>query len=332
MEIITIQNNCTVPKYKQIVLSIEKSIENGILKKNDRLPSVNKITTQFKLSRVTVLLAYDNLKKRGLITAVFGKGYYVRSTEIKIKERVFLLFDEFNSFKEDLYLSFISHVGKDTQIDIYFHHFNSSVFEKQITENIGIYNKYIIMPTHLNDVASIISKLPENDVYIIDQTNESLKKYPAIYQNFKKDIYEGLLKGKAKLDKYDKLILIFPGFREPLGMKEGFLSFVKDFNFENEIITDFDNRKIQKGEVYIIPNDRDLVSVLEKAKKQKLTSGLDFGIISYNETPLKRIVGNGITTISTDFQAMGRILAQLSSDTKKQQIENRADLILRNSL
>lgn len=332
MKIITINNNSNVPKYKQIIHSIEKNIEKGILKKNDKLPSVNKVATDFILSRQTVLLAYNNLKKRGIINAFFGKGYYVRSSEIKIKERVFLLFDEFNSFKEDLYLSFISHMGKDIQIDIYFHHFNSSVFEKQINDNIGIYNKYMIMPTQLHDVATIISRLPENDVFIIDQINESLKKYPAIYQNFKKDMYEGLLKGKAKLDKYNKLILIFPGFREPIGMKEGFLSFAKDFNFENEIITDFNDRKIRKGEVYIIPNDRDLVSVLEKAKKQKLTSGIEFGIISYNETPLKKIVGNGITTISTDFKAMGRKLAELSFETKKRHIENKSDLILRNSL
>jgi DNA-binding LacI/PurR family transcriptional regulator len=28
-------------------------------------------------------------------------------------------------------------------------------------------------------------------------------------------------------------------------------------------------------------------------------------VISYNETPLKKIILNGITTISTDFEAMG---------------------------
>ncbi len=30
------------------------------------------------------------------------------------------------------------------------------------------------------------------------------------------------------------------------------------------------------------------------------------GVISYNETPLKKIILNGITTISTDFQMMER--------------------------
>lgn len=52
------------------------------------------------------------------------------------------------------------------------------------------------------------------------------------------------------------------------------------------MITEFRGRKVKLGEVYIIPNDRDLVRVIEKGKRQDLKLGVDFGIISYNETPL----------------------------------------------
>jgi DNA-binding transcriptional regulator YhcF (GntR family) len=332
MKIINIQENSGIPKYKQIIFSIEKSIENGILKKNDKLPSINKVALEFKLSRDTVLLAYDNLKKRGIIYAVFGKGYYVRSSEIDIKQRVFLLFDELNSFKEDLYNSFILHMGKETYIDIFFHHFNEKVFKKHIDESNGNYTKYVIMPTNLSNAANCISTLPEKEVYILDQTNNDLIQYPAVYQNFSKDIYNGLDKGKLSLKKYTKLILIFPGFKEPVGMKDGFVKFTIDFNFENEVINEFKNRTIQKGEVYVIPNDRDLVSVIEQSKMQQLELGTDFGIISYNETPLKKVVENGITTISTNFEAMGKKVAQMILGGQKGHIENKSSLILRNSL
>jgi DNA-binding LacI/PurR family transcriptional regulator len=60
--------------------------------------------------------------------------------------------------------------------------------------------------------------------------------------------------------------------------------------------------------------------------------GLDFGIISYNETPLKKVVENGITTISTDFNEMGKQLAEMILENKKVQIENKNNLIIRNSL
>ena len=332
MKIINIQNNQGVPKYKQIILSIEKTIEEGHLKKDEKLPSINKVCLEFSLSRDTVLQAYEELKKRGIIYAILGKGYYVKSTEVRIKQRIFLLFDELNIFKEDLYNSFLENIGKDVQVDIFFHNFNTQVFQKLINDSNGNYTKYIIMPTNLIGAAAIIETLPVNDVYILDQTNSDLFSYPSIHQNFIQNIYDGLLEGKSRLDKYKKLIIIFPGFREPLGMKIGFLNFCKDFGFEHEVITEFKHRSITPGEVYVIPSDRDLVRVIEKAKSQQLTIGQDYGIISYNETPLKKIVENGITTISTDFEQMGKILAEMILKGRKEQIENTCKLLLRSSL
>ena len=287
---------------------------------------------EFSLSRDTVLQAYEELKKRGIIYAILGKGYYIKSTEVNIKQRIFLLFDELNIFKEDLYNSFMENIGKGVEIDIFFHHFNLQVFQRLINYSNGNYTKYIIMPTNLVGAATSIETLPVNDVYILDQTNPELKTFPAVYQNHLTDIYNGMMKGKSRLDKYQKLIMIFPGFREPLGMKIGFEKFCIDFAFDHEVITEFKNREIKKGEVYVIPTDRDLVQVIEKAKLQNLKLGTDFGIISYNETPLKKIVENGITTISTNFEDMGKILAQMILKGKKEQIENKSNLIIRNSL
>lgn len=332
MNVISVQNNLGLPKYKQIILSIEKAIEEEKLIKGDRLPSVNKVCLAFSLSRDTVLQAYDELKKRGIIYAIPGKGYYVKSVETTLKHRIFLLFDELNIFKEDIYNSFLKNIGKNVQVDIFFHHFNIPVFQKLINDSNGNYTKYIIMPTNLNDVAKFVKTLPVGEVIILDQTNPELKLYPAIYQNHEKDIFEGLLKAKTKLGKYKKLILIFPGFREPLGMKTGFERFCAKYDFDYEVITEFTDREITTGDLYIIPNDRDLVRVIEKARDQNLKLGIDLGIISYNETPLKKIVANGITTISTHFETMGKILADMVIRGKKEQIENKSSLTIRNSL
>ena len=332
MKPILIKNNVGIPKYKQIISSIEKTIKDGHLKKDEKLPSINKVCLEFGLSRDTVLQAYDELKKRGIIYAILGKGYYIKSTQVSIKQRIFLLFDELNSFKEDLYSSFLENIGDNVQVDIFFHHFNAKVFKKLITDNNGNYTKYIIMPTYLTEAAAIIKTLPVEDVYILDQTNDELKSYPAVYQNHRKDIYDALIKGKSKLNKYKKLIMIFPGFREPVGMKEGFEKYCNEFSIDYEVITKFTNRSISSGEVYIIPDDRDLVRVIEASRLQNLELGTDYGIISYNDTPLKKIVGNGITTISTNFDAMGKILAQMILKNKEEQIENKCALILRNSL
>lgn len=332
MKIINIDYNSALPKYKQIVLSIEVAIAEQRLKRGDKLPSVNKVSLEFSISRDTVLLAYDELKKRGIIYAILGKGYYVKSVEFSFEQRFFLLFDELNSFKEDIYTSFLEAMNNKAQIDIFFHHFNLEMFKKLINESNGNYSKYIIMPTNLVGAASVIKTLPKHDVYVLDQTNSDLKDYPSVHQNFVKDIYSALVEAKPLLDKYQKMTLIFPGFREPLGMKVGFEKFCSDFAIPFEITPEFVDRGIEHGEVYVIPDDRDLVKVIEQSKEQSLQLGTDFGIISYNETPLKKVVENGITTISTDFKAMGVILATMILENKKEQIENENRLILRKSL
>lgn len=332
MKIIDINHHSHLPKYKQIVLSVEIAIAEKRLKRNEKLPSVNKVSLEFSISRDTVLLAYDELKKRGIIYAILGKGYYVKSVEFSFEQRIFLLFDELNFFKEDIYNSFMEEINNAAQIDIFFHHFNIEMFKKLVSESNGNYSKYIIMPTNLSGAATIIKTLPKQDVYILDQTNNDLNDFPSVHQSFSTDIYMGLKKGKSQLSKYKKLILIFPGNKEPLGMVDGFNKFCVDNLFEKEIITNFEENTIHKGDVFIIPTDRHLVNVIEQAKRQDLIIGKDFGIISYNDTPLKKVVENGITTISTDFKIMGKTLASMVLNSRKEQIENPSDLIIRNSL
>ena len=91
-------------------------------------------------------------------------------------------------------------------------------------------------------------------------------------------------------------------------------------------------KKLQKGDVYIVPKDTDLVYLVKKAKEMNFCLGRDIGIISYNDTPLKEVVVNGITTISTDFNAMGKTLTNMVLNNINNKIENPSSLIIRNSL
>lgn len=332
MKLISISKRQNLPKYKQIILSIEMSIAEKRLKRGDKLPSVNKVSLEFGISRDTVLLAYDELKKRGIIYAILGKGYYVKSEDFSFEQRIFLLFDELNAFKEDLYNSFLETINRNAQIDTFFHYFNPEVFKKLIHENNGNYSKYIIMPTNLVNAATVIKTLPEEDVFILDQTNPELKHFPSVHQNHHKDTFNALESGKSKIRQYKKLILIFSSYKQPIGMREGFIDFCKKNHLHYDIISNFENNEIQTGDLYIIPDDRHLVNVIEQSKKQKLIIGKDIGIISYNDTPLKKVVGDGITTISTDFKEMGRILAELIMNQRKEQVENKSSLIVRSSL
>ena len=332
MSLISVKENLGVPKYKQIILSIENAIIDGTLKKGDKLPSINSIRNKFSLSRDTILSAFSELKARGIVQSIAGKGYYIKSENLDITRKIFLLFDELNAFKEDLYYSFLNNLESKMQVDIYFHHFNYDVFSKLIYDNIGNYNYYIIMPANLKNTDKVIEKLSHEKVYILDQTHEELSKYPAIYQNFEKNIFAGLSKCNSILKKYQTLILLFQKKKQPQGMLTGFNSFCKKNSYKNEVIDSLQNRVLLKGEVYIIPDDRSLLVIIKKIKEGKLNLAKDIGIISYNETLLKEIVEQGITTISTDFNKMGERLAQMIINREQLKIENPNTLILRNSI
>lgn len=332
MSFIKVKDNLGIPKYKQIVQSIENSIKKGSLKKGDPLPSINNIRKENSLSRDTVLLAFNELKIRGIVLSIAGKGYYVKSENINIKQKIFLLFDELNAFKEDLYNSFLKNLDENMEVDIYFHHFNPEVFSKLIHDSIGNYNHYIIMPANLNKSSIDIAQLPKDKVYILDQTHTELSDYSAIYQNFEKDIYSALNQEYKTIKKYKKFIFVFPEFKQPKGMLIGFKKFCKEHDIDYEIISSFENQDIIQRAVYLIPDDRNLIRVIKKKKEKNFTLTKDVGIISYNETLLKEVVQGGITTISTDFNHMGERLAKMIMNNEQIQIENPSSLILRNSV
>ena len=332
MKYISINNNVTIPKYKQIVFSIEKAIAGGVLKKGDLLPSLNAIKEEFHLSRDTVLTAFKELKNRGIINSVVGKGYYIESEKVAIKQKIFLLFDELNSFKEDLYHSFLQHLGGDIQVDIFFHHFNSETFQKLIHDNNGNYTFYVIMPSNLKNTVKSIEILPKDKVYILDQTTDELKEYPAVYQNFEKNMSKGLFVGLHAIRKYEKMILLFSDDKQPKGLLNGFLNFCNQYNINNEVIFSIDKRSIKKGDLYVVLDDRSLIKIIKKTKEKQLAISKDVGIICYNDTLLKEVVADGITTISTDFKHMGKRLAGMILKNEKNSIENPSKLIFRNSI
>jgi DNA-binding transcriptional regulator YhcF (GntR family) len=332
MPLIKIDPKSAQTKYKQIILCIERALAEKRLKLNDKLPSINKIAIANGLSRDTVLQAYDELKKRGVVYSIIGKGYFIKSLGFQHEQNLFLLFDELNSFKELIYNGFYEEINKRAEVDIFFHHFNLPMFDKLITENAGRYSNYIIMPSNLAGTAEIIAKLPKEAVYLLDQTNESLTEYPAVYQDFSTDMKMGLKEAHPRLKYYRKLILIFPGAKEPIGMVEGFRSYCEEIKFPYEVIHAVEDKHVQKGAVFITPNDNQLVDVIELAKAKDLAIGKHVGIISYNEIPLKKVIENGITTISTDFHAMGKTMATMVMNGKKQRIANPSNIILRASL
>ena len=65
------------PMYQQIYLSIRQAIEDGSLKKGDKLPSIRGLSAYRGISKTTVTGAYDQLCVEGYIESRPQRGYFV---------------------------------------------------------------------------------------------------------------------------------------------------------------------------------------------------------------------------------------------------------------
>nr|WP_254119455.1 PLP-dependent aminotransferase family protein [Bacillus sp. FJAT-29790] len=66
-----------MPLYKQISQQIEQMVHEGKLKPGMRLPSERKMAALLKVSRMTLTLAYEEMKTRGIVRSQQGSGTFI---------------------------------------------------------------------------------------------------------------------------------------------------------------------------------------------------------------------------------------------------------------
>lgn len=339
LDLIDIKEESKVPKYKQIVDSILAAIENGKIKLGDRLPSVNELLYEFDVSRDTVVRGYDHLKRNKIIESVPGKGYYIRKNKLDLKAKVFLLFNKLSAHKKIIYDSFAKTLGDSATIDFFiyennYRHFKDLILEAQKRE----YTHYVVI-CHFeeggDDAIDFVKKeIPLEKLIVLDKRLEGLSdKVSCIYQDFEHDIYSALKQLNPDLKKYEKIkLLLRKKTYHPEEIKKGFIKFCGQYAYEFEVIEAIEDSIIENGTVYINLKEDDLVTLIKKIKATQFKLGKDIGIISYNETPLKEVLLDGITVISTDFENLGKKAAEIILKKQDVSIKNPFNVIPRNSL
>jgi DNA-binding transcriptional regulator YhcF (GntR family) len=325
------------PKYLQLAHCITKAIKNGNLKNNDRIPSINELSNEFILSRHTVQKAYCLLIETGIIVPIQGKGFYINRTDIGTPYRVLLIMNKISNYKKLIYNSFIQTLGSKAVVELKVHHSNVSLLDEFITGHAKEFDYILIMPHFYEDqekALEIIRKIPKDKLILLDKEIPGVESFASVHQDFKNDISEALESALPQLEKYQELILVFPKLvNYPQEIAAGFKNFCIQQQFKSQIIPEVnDTLQITKGKVFIVIEEADLVNIIRQSKKTGLQPGKDYGIISFNDTPLKEILLDGITVISTDHEQMGAIAAKLILENRREKIKNSAHLILRNSL
>jgi DNA-binding transcriptional regulator YhcF (GntR family) len=334
---LTIDNGSSTPKYLQVRDSIVSALECGKLKKGDVLPSINDLSYILDISRDTTEKGYRYLKNTGFINSVPGKGYYISNSDFKKNIRICLLFNKLSAHKKIIYDAFVDALGERAFIDFYIYNNEYSIFKKLLDVNKNDYSNYVIIPHFLDggqDALEIINRIPKEKLVLLDKKVDGVYgEYASVYENFEKDIYDALKKVKDRLYKYQTIKVVFPWKSYyPKEILKGIKLFCNQYEFNFVVVNNVEIEPICKGDLFINVMEDDLSYLLQKVLDLGLQIGMDVGIISYNETPLKKFILNGITTVSTDFKMMGYMAAEAVLSNSSDKYEVPFNIVVRDSL
>jgi len=334
---LTIDYYSATPKYLQLANCIIKAIGEGALVENDTLPSINELSFEFEISRDTAEKGYKHLKKNGILGSVPGKGYFVKNTALNQRFKIFLIFNKLSAHKKIIYDSLIAALGELAAVDFYVYNNDFLFFKKLLANHKNDYTHFVLVSHFLDggeNAYEIINTIPKEKLILLDKLVPRVTgNYAAVYEDFENDIYHALEQANKQLSKYSTLKIIFPEYTyHPKEILEGFYRFCQQYAFNYKVVHNIKEEPIQEGEVYIVLMETDLVTLIEKILATKLKVGKNVGVLSYNETAIKKIILNGITTISTDFQMMGEKTAELILTQSTQHVHIPFVLTLRSSL
>jgi hypothetical protein len=146
-------------------------------------------------------------------------------------------------------------------------------------------------------------------------------------------VLEALKMLKPQISKYEKLTLVFPRDGvHPEVIRQVFFNFCKISGINFGEVPRIDKEIVKERHAYFVIADKDLIELVKFGEEKGLKIGENLGILSYNDTPMKEIIRNGITVISTDFAEMGRLISDFMKTRQPVQKIIPTRVKLRNSL
>ncbi len=312
------------PIYKQLVSQVEHALHNGRLQAGEHIPSMNELAARLDISRETVKKAYGILVEKGLIIPKHGKGFYAADLQAAGHTHVLVIIDKFSVYKQILFNSFAQAIGEKAEVTIVNHNQSLDLLEYYLDNYLDNFDYYVVTPHFPLDQASQararkqLSRIPNRKLIMLDRL---LPDYPgnfgAVYQDFKNDIYSGLLQGLEGLRRTKRLrVITLPSSLYGQDIREGIEKFSTEHQVPVEYLTSAPD-DICSGDTFLVLNsqlDAGLVSLAHKIQAAQLAIGKEVFIISYNEFEMNELVLGGLTTVSADFAEMGRLAANMISN------------------
>ncbi|MCQ6960767.1 GntR family transcriptional regulator [Mucilaginibacter aquariorum] len=316
LKILHLDDHSLTPYHQQLSDAIMLAVERKQIEMNDVLPSINDLSIALDVSRNIIAKAYSTLKERGVVGSVHGKGHFIKQVDTGRSRRILMLFNKLSSQKKIIYDAFATSLGEGNYINFFIYNSNFNLFKKILFDKMDQFDKIVVAPHFVcsdEPPADVLNKIPEGKLILIGGFLEGINgTVSTVYEDFEQDIFDALSSMLSYIRNYHGITMVFPkDSYYSTGIFLGFLNFCKKFGCHYHIMPTASSERITKGMLYITLTDDDLLDLIAQAKEEKLVLKEDFGVISYNETPFKKFILNGITTISADFSFMGVKAAEL---------------------
>jgi DNA-binding transcriptional regulator YhcF (GntR family) len=336
---IRINKQDNTPFYKQICRQIREQVHEGSLLPGQMLPSLNQLAILLGISRETTKKAYNQLLREHILIAQQGKGVFVAGERASDRKEILLILDKQSVYNQILVQAFQETLGECAHITILLHSQNLDVLEYYLDQHLDRYDHYVVSPHFPLDkrsqarAAKLLGRIPNRKLIMVDNWLQEVPgNYGVVYQDFRHDAREGLLQGRVDMGRSLKVVVLPQSLYGKV-----ILESVREFATESGIeVSVFDTvpAKLEKGDVVLVLNsqlDSGLALLARRIKACDLEPGRDVRIISYNEFPLNEVVLGGLTTLSTDFPAMGRTAAEMILSGEPRKVHNPFHLVRRST-
>jgi hypothetical protein len=276
------------------------------------IPQYEQVHHSLTSGKDTVLELAELSESEGQI--VFGLKT-LRSNEYT---RIQALLDQNHEFLRNKIMEPAEHiVSSDRQ--------RTKAYRGQMNEKISLYNlwqKVVIILT-LGLVALLLFFLVFITLRPLEKPQPVYSKLPdqnyvVPYKGFENDLIFLLGKHEALFLKYEAIILVLPkGGLFPMEIISGLRNFCEDHKLPFLIRDMLLPEDMGSGKAFVLLEDQTLAYFVEMAQEKNLVIGQHTGILAYGDSPLKRIVADGISVIENLTQdcptASGRIKNEASS-------------------
>lgn len=317
-----IKKLATVPSYSKhdrFVQGIINAIDEGMIGRDEMLPSVNKLIKELGFSRETIIRGYKDLISRGIVESKNRHGYFVGNGNTEQTLKVALIMYNLDTFEEQFYRNFRHELGQTVSLNTYFHHGDIQIFETILSQIRGHYGMYVVAPIPHIKTKELLETIPRTRLLMFDRFEELEGEYNHITQEFGRSSYEVFTKLASKIKRFDEFIFYHSDDSlDPQEIVQSFNQFLVDFNIKGRVVSEYEAGTVEKGKVYFTLDNFALWQIMRDAKSKNLKVGKDLGVLSHNDEPAKEITG--ITTFSADFSEMGTMAARAILNKEKIQL------------